>query len=840
MPKLFDEDDDADDEPEIKINEKYAANYDKWRLKEEVNRLKTKHGDHLKYAGDSEESSSSSDDEDANLLTEEMDKNFYKTLAYLKKKDPKIYDDKVVFFPPENNDAGEGSGQVEKKKKKKEKPLSLRDYERKILIEKGGKLSDDSDEDHQEPVASRLTYVEEQRLLKESIKKAADIDDDDGDDDLLKEKTKASEEKEKEEEAYRLWLLGQPAEVDDKDEEELKPLRDFWTDPNLDANEKFLRDFVMRRKFSDEDNQVDDSDGENNNDYANRLHDSDKDLSEDEKQIETQEEFEHKYNFRFEEPDPEFIKRYPRTIEDSMRKKDTRRAEKRAEVKKRKEQEKLRQKEELKRYKMLKRKEIMDKIAQLKEITGNDDLKVDILDFEGDFDPSEHDRKMQELFNDEYYQDVDENAKPEFPELDEELEIEKTWDDYDPTADKADLSQSYSEPHCEDSNFVMDADYEVNKKAKEAEESSSKRKRRKRSKFAELIAKEKPKFDPILHSSFKDYIDQYYALDYEDMIGDQPCRFKYRKVVPNDYGLTVEEILLADDKELNKWCSLKKALEHKSEDAEYREVQTYKQKSKDERFKRKILSSLYKPIEEEVDDEVKKASAELNGDANAGLGAEKKKKRRKKKSGSAGNQIGERESKVSEDQGAEDEKGVEKKKKKKSEVDGNVGGEEVEAADKQTVAVTNGKKKKKSKVEGNVEGEEVEAADKQMAAVTNEKKKKKKKEVDTDDAAETNETKVSEEIKQVGKNKRKGESLINGESEVKAPHAKKFKFDKSNKDLVNKSTNKVQKMKNKNKQPSQPHNPIASLSNERLKAYGLNPRKFRNKLKFGKQNNEKN
>lgn len=40
MPKLFDEDDDADDEPEIKINEKYAANYDKWRLKEEVNRRK--------------------------------------------------------------------------------------------------------------------------------------------------------------------------------------------------------------------------------------------------------------------------------------------------------------------------------------------------------------------------------------------------------------------------------------------------------------------------------------------------------------------------------------------------------------------------------------------------------------------------------------------------------------------------------------------------------------------------------------------------------------------------------------------------------------------------------
>ena len=433
--KLLDSGSESEDEPsfdskskEFKINESYAESYNRFREKEVYQKLKDKYGEDaakksLEEALEDDDSDSESEDEDAEALTEQVEKDFFKTLAMLKTKDPRIYDGKTTFYEQGSKEEGPSSSKSGVKSSSS-KAMTIGDLQRKVILEKDGKFEEMSDQKLLQKSKGK-TYVQEMEELKDAFK-GGDDDGSDDEDSLLVPREKTVDEKAKEEDDYRTWLAGQSSKMDDKEvETQLGGLRSYWNNKGLSKDEKFLRDYILNRKYlGNDDDEVEDEEEETV---------PEEDLEEDEATMRNQEEFETKYNFRFQEPDPDFIKRYPRTMADTIKKKDNTRKRKREEAKAKKEEEKAKQREELKQLKALKRKEIVDKIRKLEKVAGAD-MAFKEEDLDEDFDPAEYDKRMAQVF--EHYDEtagaVDEE-KPEWSDMsdiDDDMETEN-WDDWE-------------------------------------------------------------------------------------------------------------------------------------------------------------------------------------------------------------------------------------------------------------------------------------------------------------------------------------------------------------------------------------------------------------------------
>ena len=410
---------------------------------------------------DSEEEDEEEDEEDdtAVLATERLDQEIAATIEAIRKKDPRIYDGKTIFFSAIEEGEADGKGGIESGE---ERPMFLKDYHRKNLL--SGTAGDED---------APVTYIQEQEDLKRTVvlemhQAAASEPDSDADDT----------------DAGFLVRKAQP--------EKLEPIMDIPDPATADPNnpEEYLTRFFQSRAWTKPAGLIpleDDDSGE-----EDRI-----------------EEFEKAYNFRFEDPDANARGKLITYGRDAISANTVRREEvsgrKKVREKKREKQQaekELREKEKG-RLRKLKTEELMEKFKMIREAAGlgdggdDEEVEAEVLNnlLEDDWSDEQWEEWMAKRFGNSYYgADVGKIKKPKF---DDEIDIGDIVSDLEDDA-KPDLE---------------DEEEEVGEDAQTAKESKDRRSLQKE-------GRKKKQKGRDLKRKLERYVEENY--DFEDRVSISP------------------------------------------------------------------------------------------------------------------------------------------------------------------------------------------------------------------------------------------------------------------------------------------------------------------------------
>lgn len=476
------------------------------------------------------EESSEEEDEFGALITQDVDEGIQKVLAAIKNDPKKLLDPNVKFF--NEDDIAKSSNES------KEKPMYLKDYHRMNLL--SGSYKDDEDMedneygtvDGEKPFA--VAQREERMQILSDIKNAFSGDDEEGsDDDFLKKKEK----------------------VPSNEEEDTTVL------PNPSNETEFLTAFVNKQawipKKNDKTIDLDRIDQDDEEDFDNAV-----------------ENFEHAYNFRYEDPNAAEIVSYARnqaTLRRSATNSRKRQREKKLELKEEEEKEK---EELLKKKKALKMNKVMDRLVKIKEAVGGD-VKDEVIEkvfgdslLNDDFDDADWDSKMSEIFNEQYY-----GEEIEKPEWDEDDDIMADFHEEKKSKENKEEEEGEEEEEVEEQ-----PEKKSNKKQKLKEKKSSKKDKE--------SLKEKAKH--IVEANSSKILD-----DIEEERGrsknKEEVKFKYREVSPESFGLTNRDIFLADDKDLNNFIGIKKFAPYRAKELRMKDKRKYAKKRNLEQWRKETF-----------------------------------------------------------------------------------------------------------------------------------------------------------------------------------------------------------------------------------------------------------
>ena len=336
-------------------------------------------------------------------------------------------------------------------------------------------------------------------------------------------------------------------------------LGNYWeNEMKLDDGEKFLRNYILNMGWKTKEGLNSAPKGD---DDGSLSEDSD---SADEEFLDKVDEFESKYNFRFEEEGGHAIASHARKVEDSVRVKDSKRKREREAKKARKEEADKMKQIELQRLKDLKRQEIKNRLLEIEKVTGNSTglSTAGEAYLDAEFDPESHDQQMEAMLGSEYYDQEDSQfAVEEEPETEEPVVDDETpWYYCDACIRPIRPGNiGYECKDCEEEDVTI---------CHNCKKSGQHPPSHKTKKF--LVAEnEQPPEDwqtvlfQLKKKRTRDIasgkMDELYSMEYEDLLGGEiPCRFKYTQVDSDSFGLSTEAILLKNEAELNKTVSLKK------------------------------------------------------------------------------------------------------------------------------------------------------------------------------------------------------------------------------------------------------------------------------------------
>jgi protein KRI1 len=128
----------------------------------------------------------------------------------------------------------------------------------------------------------------------------------------------------------------------------------------------------------------------------------------------------------------------------------------------------------------------------------------------------------------------------------------------------------------EDEAYPPIVDEEHDEQVSKHSKSKAKKSKSKKSEdvdVEEMLLSTSQASDTTTARAAKSMLEELYQLDYEDIVAGIPCRFKYKEVEPEGFGLTTEEILLAEDAELNGLVSLRRLSAYNNQELSQRDKQ---------------------------------------------------------------------------------------------------------------------------------------------------------------------------------------------------------------------------------------------------------------------------